>query len=1264
MDLFLLNETKLKFVSLNVRGIRSYFKRTKIFSWLEQQRGDGTFLQETFSLEGDVNEWMQQWKGKIVFSHGTSHSCGVMILFKPGLDYDIITQISSDEGRFILLKVKLDGNEYNLCNVYAPTSDKHLDQLYFYNKLHETLITMGNIQTHPTIIGGDWNTLLNRNLDRDGGNPGRPNDVNDTIGKIQNDLDVVDIWRLRNPITRRYTWRQLHPLIQSRLDIWFISDFLQDYVRETDIIPGVDTDHSAIVLDIEFKPTKRPKAMNWKFNNSLCEDEHFCAELSRNLDGWITEGSQFVDLRMKWEFIKYQIRSFSRKYSINKARKLREEKQKLEKELCRLQKLIDEQGNSFVNEYEKAKLDYETHLNYITHGIIVRSRANWVEYGEKNSKFFLNLEKVNKARTCIYKLKDKGVLLTNNQLINDSIKNFYSDLYKKPDIKDMSNCPFLKPNATPKLTLLERDMCDGELTFEECTAALYAMAKNKSPGNDGISVEFYCKFWDKLGPLLVETMNYSFREGELTTSQKQGVITLIAKKGKNKLFIENYRPITLLNVDLKIGSKALAMRLKNILPNIIHPDQVAFVKDRYIGEAVRTVIDTLFYSKIMNIYGSLISLDFKKAFDSLNHQFLSNVLKVFNFGPQFCNYIKVLYNDIESCVMNDNISTGYFKVGKGVRQGDPLSPYLFILAVETLAIHIRANPKIIGIKINEQDELKLSMYADDITIFISDNQCFSDVITTLNDFEMFSSLSLNYDKTKAMNIGPGEAYDIHRLNTKNIEFVRVITILGVDISYSFEDTNAQLQRILSNIKSQLNLWRARDLSLYGKIQIVKTFAISQVLYLTSMIAVPNSFIRDVNKVLYDFVWRGPDRVKREVLVKNYEEGGLKMPCLLSMIQAQKIRWVSRLFTSFSKGWRSICLELLRPAGKDFLFHCNFDVTKLTVRVSSWLLEVLKTWSILKSKDLNIPNQVIWHNKHILFDRKSVFKPRIKDKGFVKISDFLDEFGRPLRWRDCKDKGLQFTEYFTLLDCYKKMPRTWKYFFMQQNYHHLVKPLTVIPTVMIEGTLKEIHKTTTKQLYNFFVYLNNPGTSIVFDRLKNLYNIEPEEVNILFNLPARITIDSRLRITQYKIMNNLVATNAWLVRIGKQDDASCTFCNDASETIEHLFYYCPTVTRFWNAVFSQFNTMSFDPLPFKTREKILFGVTQPRNQHILLFNFIILLGKQFILKCKYQKLAPRLQHFINYITVYESTEEEIAKRKHKGHLHRIKWQKIHNIMEII
>ena len=148
-------------------------------------------------------------------------------------------------------------------------------------------------------------------------------------------------------------------------------------------------------------------------------------------------------------------------------------------------------------------------------------------------------------------------------------------------------------------------------------------------------------FWD-LGSILVETLNYSYDEGELSSSQKQAVITLIEKKGKDKRYIRNWRPISLLNVDLKIASKALALRIKPVLKNVICHDQTAYIKDRYIGESIRLVQDIIEYVDREEEEAILFSTDIEKAFDSVNRNFIFATLEKFGFGPEFIQWVKTL----------------------------------------------------------------------------------------------------------------------------------------------------------------------------------------------------------------------------------------------------------------------------------------------------------------------------------------------------------------------------------------------------------------------------------------------------------------------------------------------------------------------------------------------------------------------------------------------------------------------------------------------
>ena len=173
-------------------------------------------------------------------------------------------------------------------------------------------------------------------------------------------------------------------------------------------------------------------------------------------------------------------------------------------------------------------------------------------------------------------------------------------------------------------------------------------------------------------------------------------------------------PISLINVDAKIAPKCFALTIRNVLSSLIHSEQTAYVKGRYIGEFVNDILE---YTDSNDIEALLLSADFEKAFDSIDHCFLFSVLESFGFGPKFLQWVRTLFKNAESCVMNNGHSTGYFPLERGTRQGDPLSVHLFILALEIMFIQIRDNDQIKGLKIDDS-VIKLSAYAED-TYFIA-----------------------------------------------------------------------------------------------------------------------------------------------------------------------------------------------------------------------------------------------------------------------------------------------------------------------------------------------------------------------------------------------------------------------------------------------------------------------------------------------------------------------------------------------------------------
>ena len=271
------------------------------------------------------------------------------------------------------------------------------------------------------------------------------------------------------------------------------------------------------------------------------------------------------------------------------------------------------------------------------------------------------------------------------------------------------------------------------------------MESNKTPGTDGLTSEFYHYFWNAVGKFMVESFNYALKHGSLSISQRQGIISLIPKKNKNADYLKSWRPVSLRNVDYKIANKTIALRLEKILPSIIHPCQSGYVKGRFIGESIRLIAD--------DIPGIAVFLDFEKAFDSVEWDFIQKCLESFNFGPNLRQWISVFYKDISNCVINNGVASQHFYLERGVHQGCPLSGILFVIAMELLAQNIRRSKDIKGINIQGAEVVKLSQYADDTTALLADVQSVSNLFNLLSLFEKCSGLKINQTKSEMLWLG-------------------------------------------------------------------------------------------------------------------------------------------------------------------------------------------------------------------------------------------------------------------------------------------------------------------------------------------------------------------------------------------------------------------------------------------------------------------------------------------------------------------------------
>ena len=366
------------------------------------------------------------------------------------------------------------------------------------------------------------------------------------------------------------------------------------------------------------------------------------------------------------------------------AKQFHAERKKLETELTSmLQNLSNEHALSgsadTLDTIDGIKRELEQIQYLKTNGAILRSELSNIEYGERNNSYFLSLEKKNAVKKIISALKlDNDCIIYDKQEIQNELGKYYSGLYSDDtNLNDKNFSDFIQEG--PTLNEFEQSVCEGEITEAECLAALKTFKNSKTPGIDGLPAEFYKFFGTDIKVARLKSINYALIKGELSLDQRRELISLIPKKDNERLRIKNWRPISLLTTDYKLITKCLAKRILKVIDKLISSDQTGYLKGRYVGENIRTVHDVITYLHERNLSGMLLLIDFEKAFDTVKWSAIDKTLSFFNFGQSFRNWIKIIYHNVQSAVLNNGYISKFFEPTKGVRQGCPLSCYLFIL---------------------------------------------------------------------------------------------------------------------------------------------------------------------------------------------------------------------------------------------------------------------------------------------------------------------------------------------------------------------------------------------------------------------------------------------------------------------------------------------------------------------------------------------------------------------------------------------------------
>lgn len=1165
--------TSLSIITLNVRGLNNILKCIKLSEWFKDLKYDIILLQETYFTQ-DKNEITKNlWEKEHahhVFSD-SSHSRGVSILFNPLLNAEVLNIHKSMDARKLLINVNIGGTVFCIVNVYAPNKVNHRKD--FFNSLNKWL-TLHCLNDEMIIIGGDFNCALNTD-DRE-----PPAEHNDTscerlkgLLKRHNLMDSSEVLGKKAP----FTWQNNHT--KSRLDYMFISKRCEPILGKLRCSFFISSNNQNRMSDHKYvniilKEIINPRGPGyWKLNTSVLEDIQYKNQIKE----MIQKAREREDIKSKallWEAIKIEVSEQTKLYSKAKVNNIKSRERNLREEINRLE------GSMETNRERLEQLNDELNKIYDikARGQQIRSKADWVEKGERSNKYFFRLEKSRQCSNVIRRLTIGNREVTDSKGIQREIARFYSNLYQSTNIQMEEVEQYMQDVEVPIMKKGKREECDTSITKEELRSVVNKLKPNKSPGSDGLPGEFYKAFWEELEDIFIDMMVECFESGELPPSMKRAVTALIFKKGE-KSNLENYRPISLTNVDYKIIAGVLAKRIQTVLPDLVTTDQTGYIKGRYIGTNARVIQDIFELAERENIEGALLMLDFRKAFDSLEHNFIKAALKKFGFGEYLIKWVEIIYKGACFNVKNNGWLGRRIFMKRGIRQGCPVSGQLFVLAVEIMACKIRQNNSIRGFRLEGMPrELKISQYVDDSTICLRDHESIPYVIETIKDFGRVAGPLLNLDKTEGIWLGSLKNF---KGSYAGINFTeKAVRCLGFYIGHSKQEMDEKnwTQKI-KKISTSLQVWKTRNLTLIGKILILKTFALSQITYIASIQPCPENISAELEKLFYDFIWKGRDRIRRKILINKLEEGGLKMINVRLYIAALQASWVPRIIKADKEeAWVSVLNYTVKNqlgcTVNDLLLTNITDSKSCQVfnNLPTFIREVIFNYN--RCKDLNsmcknnnatdIASRFVWGNTQIKFKNKCLWYKHWLEAGFKYIKDFFDNTG----------------EFITPKSILQKLSKknNWmcEYITLKKSITNFCKPIDTRQCINVEikselelwydNKLHMVKEIKSNVIYWIMVKKISERNYMeeVFTKQFDCKEITRESWARIYVNQCHTIRDKKIGMFNYKILTNSlpspVQINKWNANINKD----CETC-EKTDTIAHILYECKVISPIWKKV---------------------------------------------------------------------------------------------------
>eukprot|EP00253_Pinus_taeda_P003262 PITA_03262 len=854
----------MKVLSFNCRGFSSPPKKLALRRLLTISQPDIILLQETLcpadTLIQSFKSWLPSWTFHAIDATGRSGRLAIGIHNKTIR----IRNIWGGRG-FIGLDTYVLSMEMDLrvINVYGPCSSRDP----FWNALLDSdLLKEDNI-----ILGGDLNFTLG--YCESWGHSAQVDSFSESIFNLLEVHHWVDI-----PTARlQHNWssnRSGNHSLARRLDRFLIKETLYSRlprIRQW-VGSGGISDHRPIFLGTvdTYNKIKSP----FKFNSTWLKDPsyiHLVTEYWQNnptqahedhYAGFVRKLTELKRLSKHWAHLK----------CVRNDQTLKE-----------AEKVIVEHEISFAGIFTNAECKEQYSSLIAKRSQILkereerwqlRSRAIWLSEGDNNTNFYHKFANGRKAINSIWELRDdhNHKITSQRNLASLAIEHF-KGIYRAPREANILEIMRLAEKFPRFVLQDESEDLIKEVSREELESTIKWFKKDRSPGPDGWTIEFYIAFLDILGIDLLNIIEQSRRNGRISSAIKSTFIALILKANHPTSFNE-FRPISLCNCLYKIIAKIIANRLKPILSHHISPEQFAFLNHRQIHEAIATAQELLHTLHTKNQSGLILKMDLSKAFDRANWLYIRLLLTHLGFPYSYTKWIMSCISDVSYSVLLNGVATSFFSSERGLSQGCPLSPLLFLLIMDDLSRLISsAKDRNIfnGIHISENFYLTHLLFVDDILIFL--NGCIGDTTSLQNIFSLFqqaTGMQINESKSSIMVVGCSlqeRTYALQRFPFISLSLAYGIKYLGY-------------------------------LSRAGRLVLIKAVIEATPVYWMTLAWIPRGILNRLQKICARFLWKGHHTGKQFAWVrwatiakpKRWDGWGIKNLDLFAKALAAKLGW--------------------------------------------------------------------------------------------------------------------------------------------------------------------------------------------------------------------------------------------------------------------------------------------------------------------------------------------------------------------------------------